>query len=190
MTGIWLISYITLWILFVLLAVVVLLLLRSLSVVVETVNAVHHGSDEAPTTLAVGEPLPDVVVQTRDGTPASLHSLGGMATALVVVSSGCEPCREVIAEISHAPSSSDPLDLQVSRTVLIWLGAVQEVDHDVTTAQIPATLPVLIDSGQEVRTRWGIRGTPTTVIVDANWQVVRASTGFLSRTTRESVRSA
>lgn len=188
MTGIWLISYITLWIVVVLLAVVVLLLLRSLSVVVEMVNAMHHGSDDAPTTLAVGELLPDVVVHTRDGTPASLHSLGGVATALVVVSPGCEPCHEVIAAIRHAPASRDPLDLQVSRTVLIWLGAVQEVDQAVTTAQIPATLPVLIDSGQEVRTRWGIRGTPTTVIVDAQWQVVRASTGLLPRARPDGLR--
>jgi peroxiredoxin len=190
MTGIWLISYIALWVLFLILAVVVLLTLRSLSVVIERIEGLQRGEVESSTTLTVGERVPDVPLDTRDGAHSSLESLRGADTAVVVISPGCGACRDVLAEVAHHAPSSDPLNLRVARTALICVGDVQEVEQELTAAQIPRTLPVFIDSAQIVSARWGVRETPTTLIVDADLLLVRATTGFLSRAKRESARSS
>lgn len=179
MTGIWLVSYIVLWVLVLILAVAVVLMLRSLSVVIERVHHQHQDDDATPTKLRIGELVPDVPLYTSDGTMSSLHSWSGVHTAVIVVSPGCGPCQEVVTTIKQAQSAQDPLALQVSRTMLICTGTVEEAHQDLAVGQLATTLPVLIDVDREVGMQWGLRATPTTVIVDNQWHLVRVATGFL-----------
>lgn len=178
MTGIWLISYIALWILFLILAVVLLLTVRSLSVVVEKLQALQPGPEPPATTLSIGETLPDVELRTRDDTLRSLHSFRGADTAVVVVSPGCGPCRDVLMEVSQNPTSNDPLHLQVSQTILVCLGETHDAQQELAQALVPATLPVFFDPDNQVKSLWGIQSTPTMIIVNRELQFVRASVGF------------
>ena len=178
MTGIWLISYIALWILFLILAVVLLLTVRSLSVVVEKLQALQPGPEPLATTVKTGETLPDVELRGRDDALRSLHSFRGTDTAVVVVSPGCGPCRDVLAEVGQHPASSDPLHLHVSQTLLICLGEPIEAEQELVQARVPASVPVFFDPHNQVKSLWGIQGTPTMIIVNPDLQVVHASAGF------------
>lgn len=178
MTGIWLISYVVLWILFLILAVVLLLTVRSLSVVVEKLQALQPGPEPPATSLEIGETLPDVQLRGRDDTLRALHSFRGTDTAVVVVSSGCGPCRDVLAEIGQHSTTSDPLHLHVAQTVLICLGETNESEQELAQLGVPASLPVFFDPDNRVKSLWGIQGTPTMIVVNPNLQVVHASAGF------------
>jgi hypothetical protein len=178
MTGIWLISYLALWILVVIVAVVLLLMVRSLSIVVEKLQALQAAPEPA-TTLSVGETLPDVALRARDGMLHAIHRFRGADTAVVIITPGCGPCRDVLAEVSQHPNAPDPLHLHVFQTVLICIGDMNEAEQELTQAGVPATVPVFFDSDNKVQSSWGIHGTPTMIILSPDFQVVRASAGFM-----------
>ena len=178
MTGIWLISYIALWILFLILAVVLLLTVRSLSVVVEKLQALQPGPEPLATTVPIGETLPDVELRGRDDVLRSLHSFGGTDTAVVVVSPGCGPCRDVLAEVGQHPASNDPLHLRVEQTLLICVGEASEAARELDQARIPAGVPVFFDPENKIKSLWGIQGTPTMIVLNPDLRIVHASAGF------------
>jgi hypothetical protein len=122
--------------------------------------------------------LPNVELRGRDDSLRSLHSLRGSDTAIVVVSPGCGPCRDVLAEVGQHPASSDPLHLHVAQTVLICLGETSEAEQELNEARIPASVPVFFDPQNKVKSLLGIQGTPTMIVLNPDLQLVRASAGF------------
>lgn len=88
MSGLFLLSYIALWVLFLAVALVLVSVLRNLGLIAEAIRA-EQPLNVTSSKLRVGEVLPEIVLQTRNGEDASVHDLAGVRTALIIVSPYC-----------------------------------------------------------------------------------------------------
>lgn len=99
MTGLWLISYITLWLLVIMLTVIVLGLVHQLGVI-----HVRLGPEEDLITtqegLELGTTAPDFRgMDVLHGREISLADLRGRASVFVFISPGCRPCQELMPHL-------------------------------------------------------------------------------------------
>lgn len=175
MTGIWLISYIALWILFLMVVIVLLSVLRNLGVIYEMVE--KKRTEPIQTNLSIGALLPDITFHTLSGISRSTASFQGTKTAFSIVSPDCSACQSLLAELSKNNINPDPIDPTVQNSVIVSIGDVN------STVEITSKLSldhssILVDTEGEVAQEWGIRTTPTTVIVDDQLRVVRFVIGL------------
>ncbi|BCX04313.1 MAG: hypothetical protein KatS3mg053_2251 [Candidatus Roseilinea sp.] len=99
MTGVWLISYIALWLLVIALSVIVLGLVRQLGLIQLRLGL---DSDFLNTRegLALHTPAPDFsAMDLRQNRPISLQNLRGCTSILIFVSPRCEPCRTLMPDV-------------------------------------------------------------------------------------------
>src|SRR5690349_8239311 len=100
MTGLWLISYIALWILFLVLAVVLLSVLRNLGALYETLAAFQNPPQE-PIKLVPGDIVPDLALPALSGDRVPISAFRGQTTAFLIVSPGCSPCHSLLKDIAE-----------------------------------------------------------------------------------------
>lgn len=173
MSGIWLASYVVLWVFVVVMAVVIVGLLRTLGVLFERYDALA-GFNPPATSLKTGQQLPDVMLQTLTNEPTASRSLRGKKTALSIVSAGCSHCRDLLNSIAKgSPFDGD----QVDRIVLVSISSPASTRELLDGIRLPAIVPVLVGENGSIKDRWGVRGTPVTVIVDEDLKVVRQIVG-------------
>src|SRR5438067_7226270 len=91
MDGIWIVSFIALWIIVIGEGVLILLLYRQLGVL-------YLGSAAGVSRdgLAVGSQAPDFTLADIDGQPHKLSSMRGRNILLLFGSSHCDPCRRLL----------------------------------------------------------------------------------------------
>jgi peroxiredoxin len=169
MTGMWLVAFIALWILFLLLAVVTLSLLRNVGTLADAIQQLQHGERD-PIKLIVGEAVPELALTQPDGTPVRLTAYHGTPRTLYFISPGCGPCHELIRSL--ATTSADR-----SSAIIVSMGSSDETQALLTEVGV-ALLPVLFVASDTLLHQWGIRSTPTTVELDADGQFVRHTVGF------------
>jgi|SRR5215467_7522276 len=169
MEGLWLVSYIALWVLFFTLVAVLLSVLRNLGVIYRSLpGAVKM---RAPSNLKAGEILPEVTWQTLLGEARPLVALRGMRQAITLVSPSCGPCVEYLRKVDAEPP--DPIDETVMRRVIVSLGDAEDTVRLIDRAGVKSRDLVLLDPNRTVSERWGIAATPVTVVVDEELRVVR-----------------
>lgn len=173
MRGLWLVSYVALWILFLAVALVLVSILRNQGVLYTSIKAATPRLEAAPSALKPGQTLPLVTWQTLAGESRTLAELRGVKLAIALVSPSCKPCIEYLLKLGVRQASPDPLDPGLKRTVIVSLGDLPGTARLLEQAQLPSTVPVFVDVQREVAERWGISTTPTTVIVDEELRVVR-----------------
>lgn len=176
MNGVWLISYITLWILFFVVALVLLTVLRNLGAIYEILSkAAPSGFQPAPTKLKEGEVLPDVQGDVLQGQSLTLSRKVSGNTAVIVISPGCGPCRHLLSEVVAGRHQLDPMNAQVKDWFIVSLGEWVETQQFLRELEIPASYndQVMIVSREKIMDLWGINTTPTTVIVDDHRRIVR-----------------
>lgn len=178
MTGLWLVSYIALWILFLLVVVVLLSVLRNLGVIYESISALTPRLHSAPTKLKAGEVLPPLTWQTLSGDEKSLSEFRGAKAAISVVSPTCGPCRDFLKNIVEDGHQPDPLDQSVRNRLIVSVGDIAMTRELITQIGLSRDVPVLVDAKNRVATEWGITSTPMTVIVDDQLRVVRQLFGI------------
>lgn len=159
MTGLWLISYIALWLLFLVVAVLLISVLYHLGNIYNKIEV----KLPPPTKLNVGEILPNVDLQTMDGERVPLSQFLGITTAFAVISPGCSTCFNMLKRMANG---DDSLKFPVDRTVIISLADASATREMVQLAHLPEAYSVFLDASKMLTESWGINTTP--VIVEAD----------------------
>jgi thiol-disulfide isomerase/thioredoxin len=177
MNAAWLVSYGALWLLLFTMAVVLMVVVRNLGIVYGHLKAISPVLMPAGTDLTPRQVLPEITVETLGGKLTSLSSLRGAKYAIDLVSPSCEPCLAYLKEIVSGDRDPDSLDPTVRLRVIISLGDLDATRGLFEAVKIPDTMPVLVDTNRQVADKWGIRATPSSVIVDEELRVVRQFLG-------------
>lgn len=162
MEGVWLVSYIVLWLVVLTLGLLVLLLYRQLGIMyLGTAQGVSRDGLE-PGTLA-----PDFSLSDQYGQGQRLSAYRGRNLVLVFGSPHCSPCRILMPQL-HEWASAHP-DVPV-----LWLNAASPEENMRFVAETSATLPVLAHPPHDkLLDRYKVRVTPFTFLLDENG-VIRA----------------
>ena len=162
MEGIWLVSYIVLWILVIGLGVLVLLLYRQLGIMyLGTAEGVSRDG------LERGTRAPDFKVTDQYGTEQRLSNYKGKPVALVFGSPNCGPCRTLIPEL-HDWARRHP------DVVVLWLNSATPGDSLRFVSETGATLPVAPYSTEDnLLDTYKVRVTPFMFMLDEGG-VIRA----------------
>ncbi len=189
MTGLWLISYIALWllflalwILFLIVAIVLLSVLHNLGVLYETVSGSSTWSPPA-TKLVAGQSLPELTLYTLSGNTVPLANFHGIKTAFSIISPHCPSCRSLLEALATGDTPPDRRNPSVHRRVVVSLGDATETAHLVQHMRLQEDLPILVDTDKEVAKKWGVALIPVTVIVDDHLTVVKQIIGGKSTAT-------
>lgn len=173
MSGLWLVSYVLLWVVILAVAVLLISVLRNMGVMYASLSraGVAGSGDVRPSNLTGGDPLPDASLTAADLSVRRASEFRGAKTAFAIVSPTCGGCETYLSHIRHA--GPDPLDLTMRDFVVISLGAPGQTADLLRRVGINGDTTVLYDVDGDVARQWGIRTTPGMVIVDEDMVVVR-----------------
>ncbi len=179
MSSLFLISYIALWVLFLIVAFVLLSVLRNLGIIYESLssNASVAGLENTPTNLKAGGLLPDIIVETLRGEESSLSHFKGEKMAFSIVSTGCGACTRFLEKIKDNNASPDPLDPSVEKRVIICTGNIDQSTQMLKDSRIKEFFPAFLDTDNSIFDKWGITTFPATIITNQEMRVVRQSFG-------------
>jgi hypothetical protein len=163
MTGLWMLSYVALWVLFLIVAVLLVSVLYHLGNIYNKIEK----KLPAPTKLTIGENLPQVDVQTMDGRLMSLSQFQGAKTAFAIISPGCYTCFNMLKRMANG---DDSLKFPVDQTVIISLADRSATEEMTRLAHLPETYSVFLDTSKKLKDAWGINTTPVIVEADEKLQ--------------------
>ncbi len=173
MSGLWLLSYLALWGLFLVVALALLTVLRNLGVIYQSLANRASDGNSFPTKLVPGSQLPELKLRSLQGGTDRLTLPRGQKTAVVIVSPRCSPCHSLLREIAAGLRPLDPLDPAVVNLVAISTGDIAATAAFAEQVQLPSSVRFLVDTERLVAQKWGITTTPSTVILDEHLRVVR-----------------
>jgi thiol-disulfide isomerase/thioredoxin len=123
---------------------------------------------EAPAPVAVGQPLPDVVMSGLNGPPRSLSSYRGRQLIINVWASWCGPCRDEAASLERLASGDFG-----SRYVVIGISTDDDRQAALKWLKYSnAKVSHYIDYRLTMEHILGATTIPLTVLVDAGGRVV------------------
>jgi methylamine dehydrogenase accessory protein MauD len=166
MTTIWLISHLALWLVVALLSVLVILLARQMGLIYRRLgSAPARMENDGP---AIGESLPEMIVQTLDGETRVIGGGDGLIGRLLVfVSVGCPACN-LLAPAIRAVSKKER---SVLETLMVSISTDEHAVRDFMKRNKLLDVPCIISS--ELVSRYKIHGPPYGVLLDRQG-VVRA----------------
>ncbi len=120
-------------------------------------------------------PAPELVLEDMDDDAVDLASLRGNVVVINFWATWCPPCRREMPSLERMHQAIGAQGVSVLavnvgedfETVFGFLGAVDP----------SPTFPVLFDRDGDALQRWGVRGLPTTYIVDPAGRVVARAIG-------------
>lgn len=176
MTGLWLASYVALWILHAAMGVVLVSTLRNFGVLYSSLESSHRHSDRAFSTqkwsqLLNGEQLPNLTLHTDGGGTREIWDFRGTKIGFVVVSATCGGCRGYLEHV--LAEGPDPADASVQSFVIVSLSDPTATAGLLDGLRLPPGQVVLYDTDGEVRATWGIGATPYVAVVTEDMQLVR-----------------
>jgi hypothetical protein len=175
MSGLWLASYILLWVVVVAMGLLLVSVLRNLGVVYSMVGSLPEFTatrPPKPSTLTAGAKLPDAQLITTTGESKSISEFAGSRMAFAIVSSSCGSCLLFLQQL-NGDDGIDPADQSLRDVVIIGLGDAEETRRLLERAGIDGKTPVMFDVHDEIARKWGIATTPATVVMDEEMRVVR-----------------
>jgi cytochrome c biogenesis protein CcmG/thiol:disulfide interchange protein DsbE len=128
----------------------------------------------APLAAADGKPIPEVTVQDASGAPTALSGLKGQVALIDFWASWCPPCK----------ASFPALDVlareYAGRGVRVVAVNVDERrrDADMFLAAHPHTLTVLFDPKGAAPLQFGVRGMPSSFVVDRDGVIRFSHVGY------------
>src|SRR5438874_3329828 len=162
MEGIWLVSYIVLWLLVLTLIALVILLYRQLGIM-------YLGSAEGVSRdgLAAGAKAPDFSLKDQYDNPQRLSDYRGRPTVLVFGSPHCSPCRILLPQLHEwAKAHSD--------VGVLWLNAASPEESLKFVSDTGASIPIAPYTPQEnLMDKYRVRVTPFMFLLDEDG-IVRA----------------
>lgn len=117
---------------------------------------------QRPPSPQVGFAAPDFSLETLDGETITLSDLRGQAVLVNFWATWCPPCRK------EMPAIQQLYEQYRGQGFTVLAVDLQESEAQVAdfTAQMGLTFPILIDSGGQVFSRYGVRALPSTFFVD------------------------
>jgi len=158
MTTIWLISHITLWVVVALLSVLVILLTRQMGLIYRRLGpAPARMENDGP---AIGDSLPEIIVQTLDGETKIIGGDNLIARLLVFVSVGCPACN-LLAPAIRTVAKKERSALE---TLMISLSTDERAVRDFVKRNKLLEVPCIISS--EIALQYKVHGPPYGVLLD------------------------
>jgi len=121
-----------------------------------------------------GEPeAPDFSLQTPEGWTVTLSAFRGQVVLLNFWATWCPPCREEMPSIQR-------LHRKLADQGLVVLAVDVDESHRLVAKfmkDFGLSFPALLDAGSEVSSRYGVRGLPTTWLVDRRGRLVGGAVG-------------
>lgn len=160
MEGLWLVSYLVLWVLF-------LLTVVFLFGVLQQIGSLHERLDKiAPRTskFELGNIIPDFSLPAFNGKPrtlSSFQSFQGKNLFLVFVAPACSGCEALLSSIDDVFRGEEKSKWG---TLIVALSNMMEAKDLVEKLQI--TIPIMIDEKGKVQELFGIWGTPLVMAID------------------------
>ncbi len=177
MVRLWFVSYVALWLLFLIVAVVLLVIFRNLAILYESIQA-KSGMTKVPSNLMIGKVLPDVQLFNKLGVPVSTDTYNGGKTAFIVVNPTCSPCHALLTALRNGETNLDPQDPTFTNAVIVSVSEVSQMAAFSEKVGLHPDTPFLADDQNVIRRVWGVTATPTIVVVDDKQTVVRQVVGF------------
>ncbi len=124
--------------------------------------------------LAKGEPAPDFTLTSLRGEQVTLSELQGQVVLITFWSTTCGPCRREL------PTLQELYENYTSQGLRVLAVNVGEKKSTVQrfVDENGYTLPILLDSRGEVRGAYGVRGIPTSYLVDGQGTVQHVQLGY------------
>jgi methylamine dehydrogenase accessory protein MauD len=165
MTTIWLVSHVALWLVVALLSVLVILLARQMGLIYRRLgSAPARMENDGP---AIGESVPEMIVQTLDGETKIVGGDNLIGRLLVFVSVGCPACNLVAPAIRTVAKK----ERSALETLMVSLSTDERAVRDFVKRNKLLEVPCIISN--ELAIRYKIHGPPYGVLLDRQG-VVRA----------------
>jgi peroxiredoxin len=125
----------------------------------------HSGAVQELRKVKVGQPAPDFTLPDVTGKPVKLSSFHGQKTVLLDFwATWCGPCRMALPDLQDLSDKYKDRGLEV---LAIDQGeSANQVQYFLKRRQY--SLLFLLDEGSTVGDSYGVRGIPTSVLVDKN----------------------
>jgi thiol-disulfide isomerase/thioredoxin len=160
MTTVFYASYVALWLLVAVMAVLIILLYRHFGLAVMD-SAAGHAHDG----IAVGAKAPDLEGVGADGSAMSWRSGHDGAALVLFGSPGCEPCQQIIPHLDLLARKVAPEDLTV-------IGVVAGADGAAATmAEFGPDVRFFGESYEECSHDYEVTVTPFAFVIDADGRV-------------------
>lgn len=124
--------------------------------------------------VAVGQLAPDFELQNEQGKSISLNALKGQVVYLDFWASWCGPCRQSFPWMNNLQSKYASKGFQV---IAVNVDAKQE-DAKKFLAQVQGNFKIVYDSNGLTPKLYGVKGMPTSYLIDKNGRVVFEHQGF------------
>jgi thiol-disulfide isomerase/thioredoxin len=127
------------------------------------------------TKLEAPIPAPDFTLKDMDGKQQSLGDYRGKVIMLNFWATWCPPCRREIPSMESIYQ-----DLGEDGFVVLAVNEFEDSDHVFAyTGQLSVfpSFPILFDSNSEVSQLYGVKGLPTTLLINKQGQIVYRAVG-------------
>lgn len=130
----------------------------------------------APPALAVdaGQPAPAFALPRAGGEVLTLESLKGRVVFVDFWASWCAPCKRSFPWMNEMHRKYG----DKSFTIVAVNVDQRRADADRFLAQVPAAFPVVYDPAGKAPAAYGVKGMPSSYLIDARGNVVQVESGF------------
>lgn len=130
--------------------------------------------DQEVLPLEKGSLAPNFHMVLADGQYLSLADLQGQPVLINFWATWCSPCREEMPELLAAAHANPEL-------VLLAVNVQEELARlEPFAVELGMSVPVLQDPTGDLRTRYGVRGLPTTIFIDRTGHIATIWQGQLT----------
>jgi len=133
--------------------------------------ALGHGLSRLPTPVTA----PDFTLEDMDGKPYTLSSLRGKVVMVNFWATWCPPCREEIPSMETVYQA-----LHESDFIVLAINQWETPDHVFSymgQLEVYPSFPILFDRDSSVSDAFGVKGLPTTMLIDKQGRVVYRAIG-------------
>ena len=133
--------------------------------------ALGHGLSRLPTPVTA----PDFTLEDMDGKSYTLSSLRGKVVMINFWATWCPPCREEIPSMETVY-----LALRDKGFIVLAINQWETPDHVFSymgQLDVYPTFPILFDGDSKVSDSYGVKGLPTTMLIDKRGRVVYRAVG-------------
>ncbi|TCK17300.1 peroxiredoxin [Thiogranum longum] len=133
--------------------------------------ALGHTLSRLPTPV----PAPDFTLEDMDGEKYTLSSLRGKVIMINFWATWCPPCREEIPSMEAVYQSLRDKDF-----IVLAINQWESPDHVFSymgQLDVYPTFPILFDRDSSVSDSYGVKGLPTTLLIDKQGRVVYRAVG-------------
>jgi cytochrome c biogenesis protein CcmG, thiol:disulfide interchange protein DsbE len=133
------------------------------------------GLPQAGLAADAGQPAPNFALPNAQGSVVALESLRGKVVYVDFWASWCGPCRRSFPWMNEMQQKYGDKGLAI---VAVNVDK-KRADADKFLAQLPATFPVVFDEAGASPLAFGVKGMPSSYLIDARGNVVLVERGFL-----------